>query len=95
MSRGFAMIGFQQSAQTFNADDLTLVSFMLRLDDRVEALVNPLVMVVVEVFGQNVSQLCLGGEDQVIETLLSDRSHEALSVGIYLRYRLHPVGAMR
>ena len=57
MSRGFAMIGFQQSAQTFNADDLTLVSFMLRFDDRVDALVNPLVMIVQEVLAQDIAQL--------------------------------------
>ena len=63
MSRGLAMIGFQQSAQALNADDLTLVSCVLGFDDLVEALVNPLVMIVVEVFGQNVSQLFFGGED--------------------------------
>lgn len=45
-SGGFAMAGFQQFAQTFDADDLTLVSFMLRLDDPIEALVNSLMMIV-------------------------------------------------
>jgi hypothetical protein len=39
VSRGLAMIGLQQSAQTLNADDLTLVTFVLGLDDLVEALV--------------------------------------------------------
>jgi hypothetical protein len=35
------MAGFQQSAQTLNADDFALISFMLRLDDPVEALTLP------------------------------------------------------
>jgi integrase len=38
------MIGFQQSAQTLNRDNLTPAAFMLRRDDPIEALVNPLVM---------------------------------------------------
>jgi hypothetical protein len=63
MSRGLAMVRLQQSTETLNADDLTLMTFRPGLDDLVETLVNPLVMVVVEVFGQNVSQLFLGGED--------------------------------
>ena len=46
MSRGLAMIGFQQSAQTLNADDLTLMTFMLGFDDLVEALVNPFMVIV-------------------------------------------------
>ena len=45
------MVGFQQSGKTLDADDLTLMSFMLGLDDLVKALVNSLVIVVVEVFG--------------------------------------------
>ena len=49
MSRCFAMVGFQQPAQTLDADDLARVSFMLRLDDPVETLVNPLVMIVLEI----------------------------------------------
>ena len=49
VSRGLAVIGFQQSTQTLNANDLALVSFMLKLDDLVETLVNPLVVIVLEV----------------------------------------------
>ena len=49
MSRRLAMVGFQQSAQTFDANDLALFPFMPRLDDSVEALVNPLVMIVLEI----------------------------------------------
>ena len=49
MSRGSAMVRLQQSAQTLDVNDLTLTTFMLGLDDPVEALVNPLVMVVLEV----------------------------------------------
>jgi len=40
-----AMVGFQQSAQMLDANDLTLAALMLRLDDLVDALVNPLVPV--------------------------------------------------
>jgi hypothetical protein len=49
MSRRFAMVGFQQSAPTLDANDLALIPFMLRLDDLVETLVNPLVMIVLEI----------------------------------------------
>jgi hypothetical protein len=79
------MVGFQQSTQTLDADDLTLMTFMLRLDDLVKALVNPLVMIVLEILGQNVAQLFFGGEDQMVETLLADGPHEALRVGIQIR----------
>ena len=51
MSRGFAMVRLQQSAQTLDADDRALVSFMLRIDDLVDALVNPFVMIVLKVLG--------------------------------------------
>ena len=51
------MIGFQPPAQTLDADDLTLVPFMLRLDDPVHALANPLVMMVRKILGQDVAQL--------------------------------------
>ena len=59
VSRRLAMVGLQQSAQTLDANDLALIPFMLRLDDPVETLVNPLVMVVLEILGQNISQLYL------------------------------------
>jgi hypothetical protein len=49
VSRRCTMIGFQQSAQPLEADDLTLVPFMLGHDDPVETLVNPLVMIVLEI----------------------------------------------
>jgi hypothetical protein len=78
------MVGFQQSAQTFDADDLALVPFVLWLDDLVEALVNPLLMIVLEILGQDVPQLLFGEEDQVIETLLFDGSHEPLRVCIQI-----------
>ena len=57
VSRGPAVIGFQQSAQALEADDLALVSFMLGLDDLVKALVNPLVMIVGEILAQDIAQL--------------------------------------
>jgi hypothetical protein len=66
------MVGFQQSAQTLDANDLALVSFMLRLDDPVETLVNPLVMIVLEILGEDVSQLVFRGESKMVETFLAD-----------------------
>ncbi len=56
-SRGLAVIGFQQSAQTLDANDLALVSFMLGLDDVAKALVNSLVVIVLEVLAQDIAQL--------------------------------------
>jgi hypothetical protein len=45
------MVGFQQSTQTLDTDDLAVVPFVLWLDEPVEALVNPLVVVVLEIRG--------------------------------------------
>lgn len=42
------MVRLQQSAEALDADVLTLMTFMLGLDDLVETLVNPLVVVVLE-----------------------------------------------
>jgi hypothetical protein len=81
------VVGFQQSAQTFDTDDLALVPFVLWLDDLVDALVNPLLMIVLEILGQDVPQLLFGEEDQVTKTLLFDGSHEAFRVGVYQRLR--------
>ena len=61
-SRRVAVVGFQSSAQTFDTDDLALVSFVLWLDDPVDALVNSLVMVVLEILGQDVAELLFGEE---------------------------------
>ncbi len=49
------MVGFQQSAQAFNTDNLAVVPFMLWLDDSIDALVNPLMMVVLKVLGEDVT----------------------------------------
>ena len=57
MSRGLAMVGLQQSAETLDADDLTLMTFMLGFDDLVETLVNSLVVIVLEVLAQDIAQL--------------------------------------
>jgi acylphosphatase len=46
VSGSVAVVGFQQSAQTLNANDVTLTALVLRLDDPVEALLNPLMMIV-------------------------------------------------
>ena len=79
------MVGLQQSAETLDADDLTLTTLMLWRDDLVNALVNPFVVIVFEILGENVAQLFFGGENKVIETLLSDGPHEPLRVGIQIR----------
>lgn len=49
------MVGLQQSAEAVNADDLSLMVFMLGLDDLVDALVNPLVMIVFEILREDVA----------------------------------------
>ena len=71
------MVGFQQSTQSLEAEDLTLAAFMLRLDDPVETLVNPLVVIVLEVLTQDVAQLFFGGEDEMIETFLVEAVRQA------------------
>lgn len=85
MSRCLAMVGFQQSTEPLYADDFTLMAFVLRLDDPVEALVNPLVMIVLEVLGQDVPQLLFSGEDEMTETFLFYGPDEPLGVGIQIR----------
>jgi hypothetical protein len=47
------MVRLQQSAQTLAADDLTLMAPLPRLDDPIEAQVNPLVAMVLEILGQH------------------------------------------
>ena len=64
------MVRLQQSPEALDADDPTLMTFMLGLDDLVKALVNPLVMIVLEVLAQDVAQLFFRREDEKIETLL-------------------------
>jgi hypothetical protein len=49
----------QQSTESFNTHDLAVVSFMLGLDDPVEALVYALVVVVLEILGKDIAQLLL------------------------------------
>jgi len=46
VSGRFAMVGFQQSAPSFNADDVTLAALILWLDDLVDALMDSLMMVI-------------------------------------------------
>jgi hypothetical protein len=66
------VVGLQQSAKAFDTDDVALRVLVLWLDDSLEALVNPLVMVVREVLGQDVAQLLFRREDEVIEAFLFD-----------------------
>jgi hypothetical protein len=85
LSGRLARIGFQQSAKTLDANNLTLAAVMLWLDDSMEALVNPLMVVVLEILGQNVAQLVFGREDKMVETFLFDGPDESLRVGIQIR----------
>ena len=78
------MIRSQQSAEALDTDDLTVTALMPRLDDPIDALVNPLMMIVLEILREDVPQLLFGEEDQVIETLLFDGSHEAFRVGVQI-----------
>ena len=45
--------------ETLDADDVTLVPLMLRIDDPIDALVDSLVMIVLKVLRKDVSQLPL------------------------------------
>ena len=47
--RRVTMIGFQQSAQALDADNLAVVPFVPGPNDPVDALVNPLVMVMLHI----------------------------------------------
>ena len=51
------MVGLQQSAQTLNADDLTLGALMPWLNDLVGALMNPFATLVLEILGQDSTQI--------------------------------------
>ena len=42
------MVGFQQSAQALDADNLAVTRFMSRLNDPVDTLMNPFMMVMCE-----------------------------------------------
>jgi len=55
VSSRLAMIGFQQSAQALDTDNLAIVPFMTGGNDPVDALVDPLVMVMLEIFGEDVT----------------------------------------
>ena len=44
-----AMIGFQQSPQAFDAEDLAVIPFVPGLNDPFDALMNPLMMVVLKI----------------------------------------------
>jgi hypothetical protein len=58
---------------------------VLRLDDPVETLVNPFPRIVLEILGRDVAKLFFEGEDEMIETFLSDGPHEPLRVGTQIR----------
>jgi hypothetical protein len=79
------MVGFEQSARTLDAGDLALVPCVVWLDDPADALVHPLVMIVLEILGQDVAELLFGGEDGMVEGFFSDGPHEPLRVGIQIR----------
>lgn len=54
VSRGFAMVRFQQSTQTFNVDDVALMAFMLWFKDSTETLPDPLMMAALKILGQGI-----------------------------------------
>jgi len=58
---------------------------MLWLDDPIEALVDPLMMVVLKMLGQDIAQLLFGGEDQMLKTLFFDRPDEPFRVSVEIR----------
>ena len=66
VSRRPAGVGFQEFPQALTAHNLTMVSFVPRLDDSIQAVVNPLVMVVFEILAQDMAQLFFRGEDQTV-----------------------------
>ena len=85
LSRSLAMVGSEQSTELLNTDNLTLMTFIVRLNDLVKTLVNPLVMIVLEILGQHVAQLVFRGEDEMIEALFFDGPDESLRVGVQIR----------
>ena len=48
------MVGLQQSAQALDTDNLAVVPFMAGGNDPVDALMNPLMMVMLKILGQDV-----------------------------------------
>jgi hypothetical protein len=51
------MAGFQQSTESLDTDDLAVVSFMLWFNDLIDALVDPLMMIVFKSLRPAASQL--------------------------------------
>ena len=49
------MVGFRQSTQAFNAHDGAVVPLMLWFDDPIDALVDPLMMEVRKMLGEDVT----------------------------------------
>ena len=88
------MVGFSSPPESLNTDDRGLVALVSRLDDPVEVLVNSLLMVVLEVFGQDMSELLFGGQDEMLETFLLDGPAKSFRVGIEIgtsRWQFHRV----
>ena len=63
VSGGLAVVRSQQPTKSLDTDDLTLVPLMLRFDDPIEALVNPLMMIVLEILRVSFRTFCLGDLD--------------------------------
>lgn len=51
------MVGLQQSTEALDTDDLAVVSFMLWFNDSIDALVDPLMMIVFKSLRLAASQL--------------------------------------
>ena len=55
VSARLAMVGFQKAAQAFDAEDLAIVPSIPRLNDLIDALMGPFMMVVLKILGQDVT----------------------------------------
>ncbi len=77
------MIGFQQSAETFDADNFSIViNLVFRLDDFFQRLMNSFMMIIFTEFFENVFKLLNRGKDQIIQTFGFNSFHEAFCVSI-------------
>ena len=82
------MVISQQAAEALAAGDLALVvaDVVFRCDELVvETLVISLLMIVLDVLLDSVSQRVLAEKDYAVETFLLDRSHKPLGVGVQVR----------
>ena len=92
-----AIIGVQQTAEPFTAEDRAFCrTRRVRLDDAMtEHPMWPLGEIMSDVLVYNISHVLLADQDHLVQTLSFYGPHERLGKRIYLRRRLHPVRTMR